>query len=96
MEHVAGSQLRLSLFVVFPISTQKITIATDNLFLIRVPDNQLLIAILAGVKLVDIHRLACSATSLTEYDLTQASNLLHHVGSVMSRDDIDFVVALVG
>ena len=48
------------------------------------------------VKLVNVTRLACAATSGAEGHLAQAPDFTHRVGCVVGCDDIDVVVGLVG
>ena len=96
MEHVAGGQFGLSVLVYLPFGAFQIAVAADDLFGIRIPHDELLVAIVAGVKLVDVYFLARAASRLAEGNFPQASYFAHHVGSVMCRNDKDFVVAFVG
>ena len=96
MEHVTGGKNRLSLVIIFPVSTQQITVTSDNLFRLRIPHDELFVASLARIKLVDIDFLASSSASLAESNLSQSPDLLHHVGCIVCGNDIDFIVALVG
>ena len=96
MEHVAGGELGLALLVHLPLGAFEIAVAADDLLGLGIPHDELFVAVLAGVELVDVHRLACAASRFAECNLTQTSDLLHHVRCVMGRDDVDLVVALVG
>ena len=86
----------LSVLIILPISTCQITITTDDLLCLRIPYNQLFIAVLTDIKLIDIHLFSRSSTSFTKSDFTQSSNLLHHIWCIMCRDDIDFIMTLIG
>ena len=96
MEHVAGGELGLSLLVHLPLGAFEVTVAADDLLGLGVPHDELLVAVLADVELVDVHILARAASCLAEGYLAQTSDLLHHVRCVVGRDDVDLVVALVG
>ena len=96
MEHVAGGETRLPLVVCIPLCALKVAITPDDLLGLGIPHDELLVAVLAGVELVDVHRLACAASSLAEGNLAQSTYLLHHVGCVVGRDDVYLVVTLVG
>ena len=95
MEHVACGEFGLSLLVHIPLGAFKIAVAADDLLCLGVPHDELLVAVLARVELVDVHVLARAAARLTEGNLTQTPDLLHHVRCVVRGDDVDFVVALV-
>ena len=55
MEHMAGSQDGLTFFVILPVGTQQITITTNDFFCLRIPYDKLLITIVTGIELIDIH-----------------------------------------
>ena len=96
MEHVAGGELWLALLVELPVPTQQITVTTDNLVGLRIPDDELLIAVVAKVEFVKIHRFPGSTASLTESDFTKAPNLLQYIWRVICRNDVNLVMALIG
>ena len=96
MEHVAGSQNRLPLVIHLPCRPLQIAISANDLLCLRIPDDELLVAVLAGVELIYIHWFASASSRLTEGDLTQTADLLHDVGSIMSRHDVNLIVTLVG
>ena len=96
VEHVTRGKHRLSLVVYLPIGTYQIAIATDDFFLFRIPYYQLPAAILHGIKLVDICRLARTTTGSSESLFAQTPYLEHHVGRFLCRNDINLVMALVG
>ena len=95
MEHVAGGQFGLSVGCYFPVGSQQVTVSANNLLGLGIPDNQLLVAILAGVKLIDIDLHARAATRFTECLLTQMSNFTHRMRCVMSGNNVNLIVALV-
>ena len=69
-EHVTGSQDGLSLRIISPVLSQDITVATHNLLFLWVPNQDLLIWILARIKLVKIKAFSCSAAGSTKSYLT--------------------------
>ena len=95
MEHMTGSQYRLTFLIILPVSTQQIAVTADNFLFVGIPYNQLLIAVLAGIELVNICLFAGATTSLTKSNLTQSPYLTHHIRRIMCRNDVDFIVALV-
>ena len=86
----------LPLGIKVPLRSLQITVATYNLFLVRIPYDELLVAVLAGVELVNVDLLAGASSCLTESYLAQTAYLSHHIGCVVGRDNIDLVVAFVG
>ena len=96
MEHVARGKARLSVGVERYLVARKETVATNYLLILGVPDDKLLIGIGADVEVVKVESLASAATCGAEGYLTQAANLLKHVGRVLPRNDVYLVVALVG
>ena len=95
MEHVTRGEDRLSFLVKLNVRAQEIAIATYYFLFLRIPYNKLLVTVLASVELIEIHFLARSSTSLAEYNLTQSTNLLQDIGSIMRINDVNLVVALV-
>ena len=96
MEHVARGQMWLPrLRVQLPLCALQVAVAADDFFVVGVPHDELLVAVLAGVEFVEVAVLARSATGLAEGLLTQTANLAHHVGGIMSRYDEYLVVALI-
>ena len=95
MKHVTGGELWLPVFIHLPIRSKQIPIATNNLFGLRIPHNELFATILHRVEFVDIHCFSRSSASRSECHFAQTANLFHHVGGVLCRDDIDFIVAFV-
>ena len=93
---MTGGEDRLSLIIQFPIGSHQVTIAADDLFLVGIPYDELLVAVLAGVELIDVHLLACAAACLAEGDLAQTTDLAHDIGCLMGGHHVDLVVALVG
>ena len=92
---MARGEHGLSVGVNINVGAKDIAIAADDLFSLRIPHDELLVAVWHGVELIDIHTLAGAAASLSEGYLTKTADFLHHVGRFMSRYDIYFVVALV-
>ena len=88
-------QQRLSVVIHFPICTIKIAIPTDNLFSIWIPYNQLLVTAFHHIKIVNIHRLSRSSACISECNFAQSANLFHDIGRVLSRNDINFVMAFI-
>ena len=95
VEHVACGELRLAVLVEFPVGAEHVAVAADDLLCLGVPHDELLVAVRAGVELVDVHRLAGAAACLAECYLAQTAYLAHHVRRVVCRDDVYLVVALV-
>ena len=73
-------------------------IATDDGFVLRVPDEQLFEAVGfgEGVELVDVTSLAGTTAVESEADFAQASDFLHDVGRAVSCGDIDFLATVIG
>lgn len=95
VEHVACGELRLAVLVEFPVGAEHVAVAADDLLCLGIPHDELLVAVRAGVELVDVHRLAGAAACLAECYLAQTAYLAHHVRRVVCRDDVYLVVALV-
>jgi len=71
-------------------------VATEDLFRLRVPYDELIIGVFARVKLVPVERRARSAACFSESDFAQATYLAQHVGSLLIGDDVYFVSCLIG
>ena len=95
VEHVTCGELRLAVLVEFPVGAEHVAVAADDLLCLGVPHDELLVAVRAGVELVDVHRLAGAAACLAECYLAQTAYLAHHVRRVVCRNDVYLVVALV-
>ena len=54
MEHVAGGEDGLSLFVEIHIRSEFVAIAADNLLCLRIPDDELFVAVFHRVELVEV------------------------------------------
>ena len=80
MKHVRGGEDRLALVVELYIGAVDIAVATDNLFGIGVPHDELLVGDLHGVELIDIDAHARATASGAKGFLAQAPYLLHHIG----------------
>jgi hypothetical protein len=96
VEHVACGELRLAVLVKLPVGAEQVSVSADYLLRLGVPHDELLVAVRAGVELVDVHRLAGAAARFAECYLAQSAYLAHHVRRVVCRDDVYLVVALVG
>ena len=92
---MAGRKFRLSVGVHLPFGTLEIAITTDNLFGLRIPNDELLVTIVTGVELVNVHRLACAASRFAEGNLTKSSDFLHHVRCIVGCNDVNLVMTLV-
>ena len=95
MEHVTRGEDGLTLGIHLPIRSLKITVPTNDLLSLWIPDNQLLIAVLTDIKIVDIHILASATTCLTKNHFAQTPNFLHDIGCIMRSNDVDFVMTFV-
>ena len=95
MEHVARGELGLPVLVELPICSIEVTVAPDDLFGLWIPHNQLLVAVLAGIKLVNVEFLSCPTAGLPECQFAQTANFLHDSWRVVSRNDIDFVMTFI-
>ena len=95
MEHMTCSQNRLTLFIIIPVSTKQISIATNNLLSLRIPYDKLLVTIVTSIEFIDIHILSRASTSFAECNLTKSAYLLHHIRSIVSCDYIYLIMTLV-
>ena len=96
MEHVTCGENWLPVGIDFPIRTKEITVTSDDFLCFGVPHNELFAAVFHGVELVDIHGFACASAGCTEGNLAQSTNLLHDIRCIVSRHNIDFIVAFIG
>ena len=96
VEHVGRGQQGLPLVVEADIRAQDVSVAAQDFFGLGIPDDELLIGMLHDVELVDVHRLARTSAGGAEGNLAQAADLLHRVGGVMGRNDVNLVVTAVG
>ena len=76
---MARGEYGLAVGVQFPVAAEQIAVAADYLLGLGVPHYELLVAVVASVELVDIHRLARAASRFAEGYLAQSPYLLHHV-----------------
>ena len=93
---MTSCKLGLPFLIHLPACTFKVTIATNNLFILWIPDNKLLIAIITCIEFINIHCFARTTSCFTEGNLTQAPNLFHNIGCIMRRDNINLIMTLVG
>ena len=96
MEHVTGCQDGLSIGCRFNVRSEDITIATDDFFSLWIPNNQLFVTVVHGVKLVQIVCLSSASTGFAEHNLAQSSYLQKHVRRIMGVNDVNLVVTFVG
>ena len=92
---MARGKQRLAVGTKLPVRSEQIAVATDYLLSFGIPHDELLIAVVARIKLVDIQRLAGTTSRLAERYLTQTTYLTHNVRGVVRCYDIYLVVALV-
>ena len=92
---MAGSQFGLTILVEFPVGTFQIAVGAYDLLGLGVPHDELLIAVLARVELVNVAILAGSTAGLAESNLAQTAYLTHHVGRIVGSNDVNLVVASV-
>ena len=93
---MTGGEDRLSVVIQFPVGTHQVAVAADDLLLVGIPHDKLLIAVVAGIELIDVHLLARATACLAEGDLTQSTDLAHDVGCLVRGHHIDLVIAFVG
>ena len=55
MEHVAGGQDGLAIAVNLPLRSLQVAVAANDFPRLRIPDDELFVAILTGIELVLIH-----------------------------------------
>ena len=78
------------------IRAEKEAVATDNHFVIRIPDNQLLIRLLHLVIFVKVHGISRGAAGFAEGYFTQPADFRDDMGRILPRNDVELVVPLVG
>ena len=78
-----------------PILAENVSVPANNLFRLGIPDDELLVTVLAGVEFVEVEAFACAAAGSAEGYFAQSSYLTDNMGRVLPRDDIHFVVAFV-
>ena len=69
MEHVAGCQMGLPVGTNVPFGAFQIAISTYDLLGLRIPHNQLLVAVLTGVELINVAIFTRSTSCLAEGNL---------------------------
>ena len=95
MKQVRRSQNRFSLRIVLHIRPEEKAIASQYLLVFRTPDNQLAVAALHGVELVDIGSFSRTSAVMTKSDFALTPDFAHDVRRVMCRHDINFVVRFI-
>ena len=76
MKHVACGKNRLAIGVKLYITSQKISITTNDFLFFRIPNYQLFVTVLTSVKLIKIYRLTCTTASLTKDDFPESTYFL--------------------
>ena len=95
MEHMSCGNLRLSVITHLPVGAPKEAVTSEYLFFVGIPHHELFVAFLACVEFVDVGLFSRAAACIAESDLTQTTNLLHHIRRVVCRDNINLVLAFV-
>ena len=93
---MACGQVGLPFGVHLPVGTVEVSVATNDFFGFRIPDNELLVGILSQVKLVNVAVFSSAATCRAEGNLAQSANLPHHVRALIAQYHVYFVLTLVG
>ena len=77
------------------IGTAEEAVATENLFFLGIPNDELPVRAGHGIEFVDIDSLAGSPAVVAEGGFPEAPDFLHDVGRIFGRGDVDFIVRLV-
>ena len=94
-EHMTGSQDGLTVRGYLPVFAENVAVAAYDLFRFGVPYKDLLIAVVAGVELVEVETLSRSASCCPECYFAKTSYLAYDMRGIVPSYDIDFVAALV-
>ena len=95
-EHVARGKDGLSVGGYLPILAQDVTVSANYFFCLRVPHEDLLVAVFASVEFIQVETFACAAACCTECYLAQTADFAHHMRRILPCDNINFIAALVG
>lgn len=95
MEDMACCQNGLSVVVEVYFVSELVSVSAYYFFLVRIPYNQLLVALLHRVELVDIESLAGTTSGCAECLLALSAYLAHDIWRIMIVYNIYFVIALV-
>ena len=95
MEHVCCREERLPVLVQLDVTSQDISVSSEDLFSFRIPYDELLIWVLHCVELIDVHLQSASASGITECYLAKTCDLSHDIWRIMMIDHIYLVSALV-
>ena len=93
---MSRSQNGSAMFVILNIRTKEITVTAQYFFCLRIPNNQLFIRIFHDIVFIDIQRFSRSPACRTKSNLTQTSDFLHYIRRILSCNDINLIMALVG
>ena len=85
----------LSVFLHLYVRSCYVSVASDDLLIVRVPYDELLVWNLHRVEIIDIHRQTASASRVSECLFTESSDLPHDVGRVVVAYNVDLVASLV-
>ena len=96
MEHVARGKNRLARHVQPYLATGQKAIYAQHLLTFGIPDNELIIGILARVELIEVQAFPSSAPGGPESNLTQTAYLSDYTGRLFVGHDVDLVIALIG
>ena len=96
LKHVARGQTWLPIVLEADVARGEETIASQDFFGIGIPDDELIVGVLAGVELIEVERKSCASPGSAEGDFAQAPDFAHHVGGVVMGDDVNLVAGLVG
>ena len=77
------------------VGAEYVAVAAYYFLLLGVPHYELLVAVVAGVELVEVYRLARASAGLAEHYFAQAANLPDDVWRIVYVNDVYLVVALV-
>ena len=93
-EHVGSGEDRFSLVVQPDVGAMYVAIASEYLFVLRIPHNELPVWLVHRVELVDVACQSSTAACLAEGDLTKSSDFAHEIRALMRSEDVNVVSAL--
>ena len=96
VEHMGGCQDGLALFVQTHVRSHDVAVASENSFGVGIPHHYLFVGIGHGVEFVDIGFETAAAAGLTEGFFAKTAYFPHHIGGVVSVNNVDYVSAFVG
>lgn len=96
VEHVARGEDGLAVFVGLHFVAREEAVAAEDFFRFGIPHDKLSVGMLARIEPIQVEFLSGAAAGGAESDFAQAPYFAQYVWRVLPRDDVDFVVALVG